>query len=109
MSMSPDVMSSRPTIIRSSVDLPHPDGPTRIMNSPSSMSRLMSLTALKPSPYSLTMWFMVISATEDSFQPFTAPDVRPETILRWNTSTMMMIGIVTTTAAADSVDTGGLN
>ena len=52
---------------------------------------------------------MVISATEDSFQPFTAPDVRPETIRRWNTRTMMMIGIVTTTAAADKVDTGGLN
>jgi hypothetical protein len=60
--MSPDVMSSRPTIIRSSVDFPHPDGPTRIMNSPSAMSMLTSLTAGKPSPYSLTMFFMVMAA-----------------------------------------------
>ena len=45
MRISPEVMSSRPTIIRSSVDFPQPDGPTRIMNSPSSISRLTSLTA----------------------------------------------------------------
>jgi hypothetical protein len=34
MSISPDVMSSRPAIIRSSVDLPQPDGPTNTTNSP---------------------------------------------------------------------------
>src|SRR4051812_36312485 len=62
MIMSPEVMSSRPTIIRSRVDFPHPDGPTRIMNSPSAMSRLTSLTAGNPSPYFLTTCFMVISA-----------------------------------------------
>src|SRR3954467_13254094 len=55
MSMSPEVMSSNPTIMRSRVDFPQPDGPTRIMNSPSAMSRLTSLTAGKPSPYCLTM------------------------------------------------------
>src|SRR5690606_22805640 len=60
--MSPEVMSSRPTIIRSSVDFPHPDGPTRIMNSPSCTSMLTSLTAGKPSPYFLTMFFMVMAA-----------------------------------------------
>ena len=48
--------------MRSVVDLPQPEGPTRIMNSPSAMSRLMSLTALKPSPYSLQMFFRVIWA-----------------------------------------------
>ena len=63
MSTSPDVMSSSPTIIRSNVDFPHPDGPTRIMNSPSAMSRLTSLTAANPSPYSLTTFLIVISAT----------------------------------------------
>src|SRR5690606_8271646 len=42
-------------------------------------------------------------------QPFTAPLVRPATIFFWNRSTMMMIGIVTITAAAASVDVGGLN
>ena len=62
MVTSPSVMSSRPTIIRSTVDFPQPDGPTRIMNSPSAMSRLTSLTAGKPSPYFLTMLRRVISA-----------------------------------------------
>src|SRR5687768_3927065 len=55
-------MSSSPTIIRSSVDFPQPDGPTRIMNSPSCTSMLTSFTAGKPSPYRLTMFFMSISA-----------------------------------------------
>src|SRR5688500_14414769 len=55
-------MSSNPAIMRSSVDLPHPDGPTRIISSPSPMSRLTSLTALKPSPYSLNTFFTVIAA-----------------------------------------------
>ena len=38
-SMSPEVMSSSPATSRSSVDLPQPDGPTKTMNSPSSISR----------------------------------------------------------------------
>src|SRR3712207_9552848 len=62
MTMSPLVMSSSPTIIRSSVDFPQPDGPTRIMNSPSAMSRLTSLTAGNPSPYCLTMCFISMEA-----------------------------------------------
>ncbi len=62
MIMSPLVMSSRPTIIRSSVDFPHPDGPTRIMNSPSAMSRLTSFTAGKPSAYFLMMLFISMAA-----------------------------------------------
>src|SRR3954465_15455219 len=66
MSMSPLVMSSSPTIIRSKVDFPHPDGPTRIMNSPSATSRLTSFTAGKPSPYLLTMFFIVIAAIVSS-------------------------------------------
>src|SRR5688572_7242645 len=64
--MSPEVMSSRPTIIRSSVDFPQPDGPTRIMNSPSCTSMLTSLTAGKPSPYFLTMFLMSIPAMSGS-------------------------------------------
>ena len=44
----PLVMSSSPATIRSAVVLPHPDGPTSTMNSPSATSRLMSLTAWKP-------------------------------------------------------------
>src|SRR6266542_4654646 len=62
MYTSPDVMSSSPTIIRRSVDFPQPDGPTRIMNSPSEMSRLLSFTAGQPSPYFLTAFLMVIGA-----------------------------------------------
>ena len=38
----PAVISSSPAIIRSSVDLPQPDGPTSTMNSPSSIERSMS-------------------------------------------------------------------
>src|ERR1700722_7988457 len=59
---SPAVMSSRPAPIRSAVDLPQPDGPTRIMNSPSATSRFMSLTASKPSSYRLVMCSSAISA-----------------------------------------------
>ena len=40
MLISPAVMFSSPAIIRSSVDLPHPDGPTSTTNSPSSIATL---------------------------------------------------------------------
>ena len=43
--------SSSPAIIRSAVDFPQPDGPTRIMNSPSGISRSISFTASVPSGY----------------------------------------------------------
>src|SRR5258706_5910891 len=38
ISISPPVMFSRPAIIRSSVDLPQPEGPTSTQNSPSSIA-----------------------------------------------------------------------
>src|SRR5919198_2370303 len=59
---SPSEMSSRPAIIRSAVDFPQPDGPTRITNSPSRISRSMCLTASKPSGYRLTTSTNSISA-----------------------------------------------
>src|SRR5262245_18768119 len=62
ITMSPEVMSSSPTIIRSNVDFPQPDGPTRIMNSPSSTSIDTSFTAGNPSPYCLTMFFISMAA-----------------------------------------------
>ncbi len=62
MTMSPSVMSSSPTIIRSRVDFPQPDGPTRMTNSPSAMSMLMSFTAGNPSAYFLTMFFISMAA-----------------------------------------------
>src|SRR6516164_3236241 len=45
IAMSPSVISSSPAIIRSVVDLPHPDGPTSTTNSWSAMSRSMPRTA----------------------------------------------------------------
>src|SRR5215208_6190681 len=59
---SPSEMSSSPAIMRSAVDLPDPDGPTRIMNSPSLMSRSMFRTASKPSGYRLVILSRTISA-----------------------------------------------
>src|SRR5690348_12796947 len=53
MRSSPSLMSSRPAIMFSAVDLPHPDGPTNTMNSPSVMSRSSDLTASVPSGYRL--------------------------------------------------------
>ena len=38
--IAPALISSRSTSIRSEVDFPQPDGPTRTMNSPSPISRL---------------------------------------------------------------------
>src|ERR1700730_6055772 len=50
-SIVPSVMSSSPATMRSAVVLPHPDGPTRTMNSPSATSRSSSLTAWTPFGY----------------------------------------------------------
>src|ERR1700742_4264923 len=44
----PDVGVSRPAIMRSAVVLPHPEDPTRIMNSPSAISSDRSSTATAP-------------------------------------------------------------
>ena len=46
--IEPALIFSSPAIIRSAVDLPHPDGPTRIRNSPSATVRLRSSTATAP-------------------------------------------------------------
>src|SRR6476469_4832119 len=62
MRISPPEMFSSPATIRSNVDFPQPDGPTRMTNSPSLMSRLTSLTAGNPSPYFFTMFLSWISA-----------------------------------------------
>src|SRR5215469_13459571 len=59
---SPEEMSSRPATMRSAVDFPQPDGPTRIINSPSGTSRFMCLTASKPSAYRLVTSSNSISA-----------------------------------------------
>src|SRR5450432_2975362 len=47
--MSPAVTLSRPAIIRSRVDLPQPDGPTRVTNSRSATSRsMLGITSTGP-------------------------------------------------------------
>ena len=43
--MRPELERSRPTIKLSKVDLPQPDGPTIVTNSPSAMSRSMESRA----------------------------------------------------------------
>src|SRR5664279_5798505 len=54
MAIAPAVISSSPASIRSSVDLPQPDGPTRTMNSPSRMSKLMPwMTFVWPKDFSM--------------------------------------------------------
>jgi hypothetical protein len=50
MRSSPLVIISRPAIIRRAVVFPHPDGPTRIISSPSRMARSRWRTASVPSP-----------------------------------------------------------
>src|SRR5579884_2733252 len=52
MAISPEVMSSKPATIFSSVLLPQPEGPSRTRNSWSATVRLTSSTALT-SPYRL--------------------------------------------------------
>src|SRR5713226_709499 len=53
--MLPEVISSRPATMRSAVVLPHPDGPTSTMSSPSAMDRSSDRTAVVPSWYRLVM------------------------------------------------------
>src|SRR5213594_4940616 len=59
--ISPAVISSSPATIRSVVDLPHPEGPTRTMNSLSRMWRFTSLTACTSS-YFLLRSFIITCA-----------------------------------------------
>src|SRR4051812_10962098 len=58
----PDV-SSRPATIRSAVDLPLPEGPTRIVNSPSATHRSRPSTALVPSSKTFETSSNAIEAT----------------------------------------------
>jgi hypothetical protein len=53
MAISPPLISSSPATMRSSVDLPQPEGPTMTMNSPSLISAFtpwMTWLALGPWP-----------------------------------------------------------
>ena len=48
MEMVPPVMVSSPAIMRSSVDLPQPDGPSSTVNEPSGMASDTPFTASTP-------------------------------------------------------------
>src|SRR5918993_4461250 len=61
--MVPAVTSSSPAIMRSRVDLPHPDGPTSTSSSPSATSRSTSSTAATRPSYDLVAPRMAMSAT----------------------------------------------
>ena len=54
--ISPLVMSSNPAIILNKVDLPHPLGPTNTTNSPFSIFKDVSSTALVPLGYILVIF-----------------------------------------------------
>src|SRR3954454_22074264 len=61
MSIRPDVFFWRPHIERRSFVFPHPDGPTRTMNSPSSIVSSTPSTALTPFVNSfVTLQFMFL-------------------------------------------------
>src|SRR3954470_4720452 len=68
---SPEDASSRPATMRSAVDLPLPDGPTRIVNSPSSTDRSSPSTAFVPSSKTFETSSNAIDATAH------LPDVIP--------------------------------
>src|SRR5919106_4675165 len=109
---SPEVMSSSPTIMRRIVDFPEPDGPTRTTNSPSAMSRLTSSTTGVVEPENvLVRWSsrMVVMGHLSLLSSLHRPKVRPEMIWRWDTSTRIITGMVTITAAVEMAAVGCWN
>ena len=64
MRISPDVISSRPAIIRSSVDLPQPEGPTSTVKEPSAISMSTPCsTGVSPKLF-LTDWIVTLAMDE---------------------------------------------
>ena len=75
MAMLPPLMSSSPASIRSSVDLPQPEGPTSTMNSPSAMSsEIPCRTRVLPKSLRTSL------KGDRGHQAFTAPEVSPATM-----------------------------
>src|SRR5712691_9120637 len=62
MRIWPSVIDSSPASMRSAVDLPQPDGPTRTMNSLSATSTLKSFTTVTSAVYRFTTWSYVTDA-----------------------------------------------
>src|SRR6266516_770891 len=65
----PEVMSSSPAIIRSAVDLPHPDGPTNTTKYPSGTSSASESTARGLPPYTLVTSSSTICAMAVALPP----------------------------------------
>src|SRR5882724_3777325 len=61
--MSPEVMASRPAIMRRVVVLPQPDGPTKTTNSLSWICRSTSFTTCVRSNFLLSLWTMTSAMT----------------------------------------------
>ena len=79
ISISPDVAVSSPAMMLSKVDLPQPDGPTRTVKSPLSISRLMPFsTSTEPNRLCTSR----TTSADMDFSYFTAPAVRPRTKYR---------------------------
>src|SRR5919198_6325157 len=64
----PSLIRSRPATMRSAVDFPQPDGPTRIRNSPSATSRLTSRRATTRPGYTLVTASNVTPAIASALQ-----------------------------------------
>src|SRR5215475_10085006 len=73
MEIVPAVTSSRPAIIRNSVDFPQPDGPTRTRNSPLAIVRETPSTATTSPEKTLLTLSRTISATETIVEPIPHP------------------------------------
>src|SRR5215218_6726483 len=70
MTTSPDVASSSPAVMRSTVVFPEPDGPTTTMNSPSSISRSRSSTAtVPPGNTFLSSWYSILATSLPPARP----------------------------------------
>src|SRR5918999_2879892 len=68
--ISPPEISSIPAIMLRSVDLPQPDGPTRMKNSPSAMVKSASFTATVPSAKRLvTLWSAISAIASALYRP----------------------------------------
>src|ERR1700736_1647643 len=77
MRILPSVMSSNPAIMRSAVDLPQPEGPTRTMNSLSLISTFMSSMTTRSDVYCFLTWSNVTPAMSVHYKPVTPQQRKP--------------------------------
>ena len=61
MRISPLLICSSPAIMRSSVDLPQPDGPTSTVNEPSGMSMSTPCSTAVSPKFFLTAWIVTLA------------------------------------------------